>query len=80
MLVWPRPVTSLGHQEGRKIFREGPKFFELCTIFLNCVQHIFPGGEKFSRGAKDPSYGPGVQNVPGKNGGLSYSGYSLHPR
>ena len=25
-----RPVTSLGHQEGRSVFREGPKFFELC--------------------------------------------------
>jgi len=41
-----RPVTSLGHQEGRRLFREGPKFFELCPMFSNCVQHIFPGGAK----------------------------------
>ena len=50
-MLWPvavRSVTSLGHQEGRRVFREGPKFFELCPIFLNYVQHIFPeGGEKF---------------------------------
>jgi len=38
------PVTSLGHQEGRRVFREGPKIFELCPIFLNYVQHIFPRG------------------------------------
>ena len=42
-----RPVTSLGHQEGRRVFW-GPKIFELCPIFLNYIQHIFPGGkEKF---------------------------------
>ena len=50
-MLWPvavRSVTSLGRQEGRRVFREGPKFFELCPIFLNYVQHIFPeGGEKF---------------------------------
>jgi len=39
-----RPVTSLGHQWGRGVFWEGPKFFKLCPIFLNYVQHIFPGG------------------------------------
>jgi len=39
-----RPVTSLRHQEGRRVFREGPKFFELRPIFLKYVQHIFPGG------------------------------------
>ena len=41
-----RPVTSLGHQDGRRVFREGQQFFELSPIFLNCVQHIFPGGAK----------------------------------
>jgi len=41
-----RPVTSLGQQEGRRVFQEGPNFFELCPIFLNYVQHIFTGGEK----------------------------------
>ena len=42
-----RPVTTLGHQEGRRVFWEGPKVFELCPIVLNDVQHIFPGGRKF---------------------------------
>jgi len=41
-----RPVTSLGHQEGRRVFREGLKFFELCPIVSNYVQHIFSGGAK----------------------------------
>jgi len=41
-----RPVTSWGHQQGRRVFREGPKFFELCPMFLNYAQHIFPGGRK----------------------------------
>jgi len=41
-----RPVTSVGHQEGRRVFWEGPKFFELCPIVLNDVQHIFLGGAK----------------------------------
>ena len=41
-----RPVTSLGHQEGRRLFREGPKFFELRPIVLKYVQYIFPGGAK----------------------------------
>jgi len=34
----------VGHQEGRRVFWEGPKIFELCPIVLNDVQHIFPGG------------------------------------
>ena len=41
-----RPVTSVGHQAGRRVFREGPKFFELCPTVLNDVQHIFPGRAK----------------------------------
>jgi len=36
---------------GAKSFLRGAKFFELCPIFLNYVQHVFPGGENFSRGA-----------------------------
>ena len=39
-----RRVSSLGPQEGRRVFREGPNF-------LNYVQHIFPGREKNSLGA-----------------------------
>ena len=46
-LVVLRPVTSLGHQEGRRVFWEGPKFFELCPIILIIdVQYIFPRGAK----------------------------------
>ena len=41
----------MGHQEGRRVFWEWPKFFELGPIVLNDVQRIFPrGGEKFSMG------------------------------
>jgi len=58
-LLPPRPVTSLGHQEGRRVFREGPKFFELCPKFLSCVQHNFPGEAKiFLGGFTPPGYGP----------------------
>jgi len=50
-----RPVTSLGHQEGRRVFREGPKFFELCPLFSNYIQHVFPGGTKnFLGGLRPP--------------------------
>jgi len=50
-----RPVTSLGHQERRRVFGEGTKFFELCPIFSNYIQHIFPGGAKnFVGGASPP--------------------------
>ena len=41
-----RPLTSLGHQEGRRFFWEGPKFFELCPIVSNYIKHSFPGGAK----------------------------------
>jgi len=58
-----RPVTSLGPQVGRRVFWEGPKFFKLCPIFLNYVQHIFPRGAKKFRGLRHPcgpppGYGP----------------------
>jgi len=43
----PRPLTSLEHQEGRRVFWERSKFFEICPIFWNYIQHIFPGGRKF---------------------------------
>jgi len=32
------------NQLGRRVFWGGPKLFELCPIFLNNVQHIFPRG------------------------------------
>ena len=41
------PVTSLRHQEGRRFFWEGDKFFKLCPIVSKYVQHIFPGGGYF---------------------------------
>jgi len=52
--TWIRPVTSLEHQEGRRVFWEGPQAFELCPIVLNDVQHIFPGEEKNFSGAASP--------------------------
>jgi len=56
-----RPVTSLGHQVGRRVFSEGPKFFELpaCTVVLNYAQHIFLRVTKKILGVvKPPVYGP----------------------
>jgi len=58
-----RPVTTLGHQVGRRVCWEGPKFLKLCPIFLNYVQHIFPGGTKKILGEASPpprprGYGP----------------------
>jgi len=62
-VVITRPITSLGYQEGRRVFWEGPKFFELCSIVLNDVQHIFSGGAKYFleglRPPAPPGYGPG---------------------
>jgi len=34
--------NQLGTPGGAKSFLRGPKFFELCPIVLNYVQHIFP--------------------------------------
>ena len=45
-----RPVTNVGHQDGRRVFWEGPKIFELCPI----VSNGFQGTKKFSRGASPP--------------------------
>jgi len=64
-----RPVTSLGHQEGRRVFREGPKFFELCPLFSNYIQHVFPGGTKnFLGGLRPPwlraCWIPMVRSIP----------------
>jgi len=64
--VTDRPVTSLGHQGGRRVFWEGDKFFKLCPIVSKYVRHIFSrGGEIFSRGGfaplRPPGYGPGCR-------------------
>jgi len=39
ILIKSRPVTSLGHQKGRRVFWEGPNF-------LNYVNTFFQGGRK----------------------------------
>ena len=50
-----KPVTSLGHQEGRWVFWERPKSFAICPLFSNYIQHIFPGGAKnFLEGLRSP--------------------------
>jgi len=41
-----RPVTSLEHQAGRRVFWVGSKFFKLCPIVLNYVQQISPQGAR----------------------------------
>jgi len=53
-----RPVTSLGHQAGWRVFWEGPKFFKLCNIVLNYVQQNFPGGAKTLPGGLRPPCAP----------------------
>jgi len=58
-----RPVTSLGHKEGRRVFQEGLKLFELCLIFLNYVQNHFQGGKKICREVSPPCATPGYQHV-----------------
>ena len=59
-----RPVPSSGHQGGRRVFLEGPKFLTLCPIHLNYVQNIFPWWGRtffFSRGGrKSPSLVTGL--------------------
>jgi len=43
-----RPVTSLEHKEGRRVFLEGPNFFKLCPIsFILCPTQFSRGRWKF---------------------------------
>jgi len=46
-----RPVTSLRHQ-GVEEFFERDQIFKQCPIVLKYLQDIFPGGRKFSIGAR----------------------------
>jgi len=47
--------SQLGTPGGRRVFLEGPKFFELCPIFSNYIQRVFPGrGKKISKGSFTP--------------------------
>jgi len=39
-----RPVTSLGHQGGRRVFWEGPKILKLCPRHFSRWGEIFLGG------------------------------------
>ena len=56
-LCWS--VISFKTPGGAKFFREGPKFLEQCQIFLNYVQHIFPGEAKNLKGDfATPDNGP----------------------
>jgi len=48
------PVTSLVHQGWRTVFWEWPKFFKLCPMLLNNVEHIFPGVSKIFLGGFVP--------------------------
>ena len=51
-MVMPRNQarSQLRTAGGEKSFLRGPKFFKLCPMVLNNVQHIFPGGVKNSAG------------------------------
>jgi len=46
MSLTRRPVTSLGHQEGRRVFWEWPKFLNYVRYFP-IVPNIFFQGRKF---------------------------------
>ena len=55
--------NQLGTPGGAKSFLGGAKFFELCPVVLNDVQHIFPGGSKIFLGGfwplcPSPGYAP----------------------
>ena len=52
------PVTSWGHQEGRRVFWEGAKFFKLGPIVSNYIQQIFPGWNVFLGTLCPPGYEP----------------------
>ena len=61
MLDWPfiktrttiRPLTSLGHKVGRRVFWEGPNFWTMSNSFKLCPTH-FPGGRKIFQGGFTP--------------------------
>jgi len=44
---WRQARNQLGTPGGTKSFPRGAQIFLLCPIFLNYVQHIFPGGQKY---------------------------------
>ena len=53
--VYTRPVTSLGHQEGRKSFLRGAQiFWTMSNNFKRCPTHFSRGGRKFLSGGLAP--------------------------
>jgi len=50
----PRPVTSLGHQEGKEFSERGPNFLNYVQNFKIMSNTFFQGGEKFSKGSWPP--------------------------
>jgi len=58
-----RPVTSIGHQVGRRVFWEGPKFYEQRPIVLNYFHHNFPGGAKKFAGGSLPTLVTGLDRT-----------------
>ena len=53
MLLWSEWIDKMFGR--RRVFSEGPKFFELCPIVLNYVQNIFTRGAKIF--LEPPIYG-----------------------
>jgi len=45
--TYTTPVTTLGQQEGRRVFREGPKFLNYVQYFQTVSNTFFHGGRKF---------------------------------
>jgi len=60
-----RPATSLGHQVGRRVFWEGPKFFKLCPT------HFSREGEKLLGGTSPVWLRACSKPVPSPRGGLA---------
>jgi len=62
--VTTRPVTSLGHQVGQRIFWEGPTFFQLWPAFWTMSNTFFQGRRKSLQGElRPPGYGPGYYHI-----------------
>ena len=57
-----RPVTRLEPKERRRVFWEGPKFFKLCLVVLNYLQHIFLGERTFFQGEYAPPLVSGLNS------------------
>ena len=54
-LLVTRPVTSLGLQDGRRVFWERAKIFELCPIYFRlCPTHFSRGSKNFLGDASLP--------------------------